>query len=155
MNSAPGVRGEGGAALLLVVVAMALLGALAIGAFGTARLEQRSAAGLTHATEAFEAAEAGLAWVAAGWDSTVSAGPPGVPRIGPSVVKRRVRFTPAVTRLNATLYLIVVTGERLDGAGTVLARRTLGLVGKSPRAAGGGPMGFEPLGSHRWVQLYR
>ena len=154
MSFSGGVRGEAGAALLLVVVALALLGAMAVGAFATARLERRSASDLVYATEAFEAAESGLAWAAAGWDSTVSAGPPGVPRIGPSVVKGRMRFTPVLTRLNATLYFIVVTGERLDGEGNVLARRVLGLVGKSPPPGAGGAGGFVPLAERSWVQLY-
>jgi len=69
-------------ALLLVVVALALLGALALAAFGVASREQRGATDLMFATEAFEAAEGRLAAVEAGWDTTTAGLPVGVPHPG-------------------------------------------------------------------------
>jgi hypothetical protein len=135
-------------ALLLVVVALALLGAMALGAFGSARLEERSAANLLYATEAFEAAEAALVLAAAQWDSTAPGAPLMVPRPGPVVVGNGARSSSTVTRLTPTLYLIVGTGERLDGDGNPLARRVLGLVGKAL------PGGFVPLAERGWIQLY-
>ena len=50
-----------GFALLLVVVALAVLGALTLTAFGAGRRAWRNAADVGAAAEAFEAAEAGLA----------------------------------------------------------------------------------------------
>jgi len=141
-------------ALLLVVVALALLGALALAAFGVASREQRGATDLMFATEAFEVAEGRLAAVEAGWDTTAAGLPVGMPHPGVVVVTSRMRSTATVTRLNATLYLVVVTGERLDGDGNVLARRRLGLMGRSQSPAGGGPAGFVPLTGRSWAQLY-
>jgi hypothetical protein len=149
-----GLRGDRGVALLLVVVALALLGALALGAFGSARLEERSASNLRYAAEAFEAAEAGLTRAADRWDTSALGAPVWVPRPEPAVVEHGARSSATVTRLNSTLYLIVGTGERLDGDGTVLARRVLGVIGKSQPLGAGGAVGFAPLVERSWVQLY-
>ncbi len=140
-------------ALLLVVVALALLGALALAAFGVASREQRNATDLMFATEAFEAAEGRLASEVAGWDTTAAGLPVWVPHPGVVVVTSRMRSTATVTRLTGTLYLIVATGERLDGDGNVLARRTLGLVGRVLPAAGG-TTSFVPISGRGWAQLY-
>ena len=154
MNGRGWLRGDRGAALLLVVVALALLGALALGAFASARLEERSATNLRFATEAFEAAEAGLTRAADRWDTTALGAAVWLPRPEPAVVDHGARSSATVTRLNSTLYLIVGTGERLDGEGNVLARRVLGLVGKSLPLGAGGAAGFAPLAERSWIEVY-
>jgi hypothetical protein len=154
MTGRAGARRDRGAALLLVVVALALLGALALGAFGEARREARSAADFMYAAEAFEAAEAGLARAAAPWDTTALGAPVWIPQPGPSVVSSRTRSSTTVTRLNGTLFLIVGTGERLDGEGGLLARRSLSMVAKSQLPSAGGPAVLVPIRERSWAQRY-
>lgn len=144
---------EEGFGLLLVVVLLALMGALALGAFGAARREFRHASELSYAAQALEAAESGLA-VAASAAAGLSGGPPFTPVAGPSARDDRTHFTTTIVRLNESLVLLTAIGERLDGAGEVLARRTLGLVGKLVPGVGVAPPRFAPLESRGWVQLY-
>lgn len=146
-------RAERGFGLLLVVVAIAVLGFLSLSAFGIARREFRSAEDLGYAAEAFEAAEAGLATAAAG-AASIAAAPLMTPQLGPAIVTSRTRIATSVVRLNGNVVFVSAIGERLDGAGEVLAQRRLGLVGKIDPAVGAMPARFRPLGSRGWVQLY-
>lgn len=154
MGSASRPGSEQGFGLLLVVVVLALMGALSLGAFGVARREFRNASDLGYAAQAFEAAEAGLAAV-----ESVAAGFAGAPilaaRSGPTSTSPRVRFTTSVLRLNESVVLLTSVGERLDGAGEVLARRYLGVVGKLIPAVDSVPPSFVRLGSRAWAQLYQ
>lgn len=150
----PGSSGrEGGFGLLLVVVLLALMGALSLGAFGAARREFRNASDLGYAVHAFEAAESGLAAAAS------AAGGFGgaalfVPQAGPASLGDRRRVTTTVIRLNESHFLLTSVGERLDGGGAVLARRLLGLVGRLEPGIGSAPPRFVPLDSRGWAQLY-
>ena len=146
--------GERGFGLLLVVVVLALLGLLSLSAFGIARREFRSATEVGYAAEAFEAAESGLA-AAASAAAGLGSAPPLVPQPGPGVLGDRGRFATTVVRLTESIILLQSTGERLDGAGEVLARRVLGMVGTVVPADGSAPAGFRPLQSRAWTQLYR
>lgn len=144
---------ERGFGLLLVVVVLAVLGFLSLSAFGIARREFRTATDLGFAAEAFEAAESGLAAAAstaAGFQSV----PLLVPQLGPGVLGHRTRFATTVVRLTPSVLLLRSDGERLDGAGEVLARRGLGMVGKVIPATGSAPAKFQPLNSRGWAQLY-
>lgn len=145
-------RAERGFGLLLVVVALAVLGFLSLSAFGIARREFRSARDLGYAAEAFEAAEAGLAAAAAG-GATLAASPLMILQPGPALVSARTRVATSVVRLNGSVVFVSAIGERLDGAGEVLAQRRLGLVGKIDSAVGVTPARFRQLGSWGWVQL--
>lgn len=73
MTARPGARGlapdRRGAALLLAVVLLALLGAIAASAVELARAEHRNGLGILAATQASAAAEAALAEAAQGWPS--------------------------------------------------------------------------------------
>jgi len=144
---------ESGFGLLLVVVVLALMGALSLGAFGVARREFRNASDLGYSAQAFEAAEAGLASaesVAAGF----AGAPILAPMTGPTSAGPGTRFTTSILRLNESFVLLTSVGERLDGGGGVLARRYLGLVGKVIPAVDSVPPRFVRLGSRGWVQLY-
>lgn len=153
MPPVPDVGGRNGFALLLVIVALAVLGALTITAFGTGRREWRNAAELASAAQAFEAAEAGLA-VARAAAGGFAGVPVFEPQVGPSGPGIRTRFTTVVMRLNPSLMLLTATGERLDGGGEVVARRVLALVGRLIPAAGGAGPRFEPLRERGWMQIY-
>jgi hypothetical protein len=147
-------RDARGFGLLLVVVVLAVLGFLSLSAFGIARREFRSAMEVGFAADAFEAAESGLAAsasVAGGFGSA----PPLVSLPGPGVAGERTRFATTIIRLAGSVVLLESTGERMDGAGDVLARRILGMAGKIVPAAGTSPARFQPLASRGWVQLYR
>jgi hypothetical protein len=77
-----------------------------------------------------------------------------VPQLGPGVLGDRTRFATTVVRLTPSVLLLRSAGERLDGAGEVLARRRLGMVGKVIPATGSAPGRFQPLNSRGWAQLY-
>lgn len=147
---ADGKRGFG---LVLVVVALAVLGFLSLTTFGIARREFRNAMDDGFAAEAFEAAESGLAAAAAGAAGFVGA-PRWVPQPGPGTPGGRTRFETTVIRLTGSALLLQSTGERLGGAGEVLARRRLGVVGKIIPATASAPARFQQLASRGWVQLY-
>ncbi len=144
---------ERGFGLLLVVVVLALLGFLSLSAFGIARREFRGATDLGFAAEAFEAAESGLA-AAASAAAVFGSAPLRQPQLGPGMTGDRVRFATTILRLTESLVLLQSTGERLDGAGEVLARRRLGLVGRLVSPAGSATPRFEQIQSQGWVQLY-
>jgi len=149
-----GDRGrERGFGLLLVVVVLALLGLLALSTFGIARREFRGARDLGYAAEAFEAAESGLA-AAASIAPGFAVAPPMFSQPGPGAVGGRTRFATTVVRLNGSVMVLRATGERLGGAGEVLSRRRLGLVGKIIPATGASAARFQPLDSRGWVQIF-
>jgi hypothetical protein len=144
---------ERGFGLLLVVVVLAVLGFLSLSAFGIARREFRSAMDVGFAAEAFEAAESGLA-AAASVAGGFGSAPLRAPQSGPGIVGDRTRFATTMTRLTGSVVLLQSTGERLDGAGEVLARRRLGLLGRIVTPTGSTVPRFEQLQSRGWVQLY-
>lgn len=142
-----------GFGLLLVVVVLTLLGLLSLGAFAVARRELRATTELGFAAQAFEAVESGLA-VAASAAGAFAAAPLLVPQTGPAGTVGQGRYTTTVIRLNESLWLLSAVGERVDGAGEVVARRTLGLVGKLVPDPAGGRDRFARLVSRGWVQVY-
>jgi type II secretory pathway pseudopilin PulG len=148
------IGAERGFGLLLVVVALAILGALTLGAFGAARHELRNATNLAFAAQAFEAAEAGLATAAAAAGAFASA-PQLVRQPGPGAAGAGIRYATTVVRLNESLFLLTSVGERLDGGGGVRGRRVLGVVGRVVPGSGSAPPRFEPLRARGWIQLYQ
>lgn len=147
-------KGEEGYGLLMVVVALALLGALALGASGAARREFRNATDVGYAAAALQAAEAGLAAVADA--GTQLAGvPPLVPVPGPSWEGGGVRYTTTELRLGGGLALLTSVGERVDAGGGLLARRVLAELGRLAEPTDSGAPRFRRLREHAWVQVYR
>lgn len=146
-------HGEQGFGLLLLVGVLAVLGLLSLGAFAVARREVRSSADTGLAADAFELAESGLA-VASAAAPALASSPPMVPLAGPIVLGERSRVATTLTRLTGTLVLLQSTGERLDGAGDVVARAALGLLGTLLPASDSAPARFRQLPSRGWMQLY-
>jgi hypothetical protein len=145
---------ERGFALLIVVVALAVLGGLGLGAFAIGRREMRLASELGYAAQAFEAAEAGLAVASAG-AAAFAAAPPLVPQAGAALEFGGIGFSTSVLRLNESLYLLSSEGRRLDGGGGLLARRSLGLIGRIVTPPDSAAPRFQPLSPRGWVQPYR
>ena len=130
-SAAPRLDDERGIALAVAIFAIVIIGMLVAGVFYASYLEQRSGENTLYAQQAFESAESGMASVFANWDqSTYGAFPVDTPQTRTTVTVGRTRYTPIITRLNSTLFLVSARGEQLDGSGTVIARRTLATLGR-------------------------
>ncbi|HEU4649558.1 MAG TPA: hypothetical protein VFS33_10900 [Gemmatimonadales bacterium] len=138
----PRLSDERGIALALAVFALVVVGALVAGIFYTGQLEQRSGRNTLYASQAQEAAEAGLAYEVGNWNSTVyNALPNGATltdqvrmAVGPTGSQAATTFTTSVTRLNGTLFLIRSTGERFRAGGNVdqnvMGSRSVGMFAR-------------------------
>lgn len=127
----PRLGDERGMALAVAIFAIVIIGMLVAGVFYASYLEQRTGENTLYSQQAFEAAESGMTDVMSNWDYAVySAFPVDSPRALASVTLGRTRYTPSVTKLTSTLFLVSATGEQLDGGGAVLARRMLGMLGR-------------------------
>ncbi|HEX6644498.1 MAG TPA: hypothetical protein VF037_07470 [Gemmatimonadales bacterium] len=127
---APRLSDERGIALAMAVFALVIIGVLVAGAFFSGRLEQRGGSNSVMATEAFEAAEGGLAYtINDGWQtSTFNALAVGASSVRPPVgIGTNAQATPTVTKLNSAVYLVRSEGQRLVG-GNIVARRLLGTL---------------------------
>jgi len=149
---------ERGIALAIALFALALIGALVGGTFFVGRLEQQSGQNVLFATQAGEAAEAGLSEAMATvavptLEALAVGGPPldlGTVTLAPGISSSR-----QVTRLTAGLFLIGARGARQDAAGTTLSARSVGLLVRLDRAADSADSGaVVRLGNRAWVQLY-
>jgi len=138
-------------ALLSVLLALVLLGALVAAGFYAALLEQRLGRHTLEATQAVEAAEAGLAQVAGSWETY-----PGLPALAvnatltlPSVTFATGQvFEVSVRRLTDVLYLVQAIGNATDAAGNSLARRAIARLVRVEGAA------VVPLKERSWVAVY-
>lgn len=120
-------RDERGLALVLSLIAMVVIAALISGVFVASRQEMAGGRSAVLATQATEAAEAGLNDMLANW--SVSYNKYGVDgdSVFPSVmVGPRGRYTQVLTRLNGGKYLLRVRGDQLGASGNVIATRYLG-----------------------------
>lgn len=127
---APRLSDERGIALAMAVFALVIIGVLVAGAFFSGRLEQRGGTNSVMATEAFEAAEGGLAYtINDGWQtSTFNALAVGASSVQPPIAMGgNAQATPTVTKLNSAVYLVRSEGQRLVG-GNITARRLLGTL---------------------------
>lgn len=125
---------EQGMALILAVFGLVVIGALVAGSFFVSRVEQVSGYNTVWATQAGEAAEAGLGYALAVVDPTTYEAMPvwdpaspneyvtsgsGIPGMSTVV------YTDSVRRLNNTVFLVRSTGRRVSAGGQVLASQTL------------------------------
>lgn len=125
------VNNERGVALAIAIFAIVIIGMLVAGVFYGSFLEQRTGENTLYAQQAFEAAEGGMATVFNSWDASVyGAFPVDTPQALAAVTTGRTRVTPIITRLSSGLYLVAARGEQLNGSGGVLARRSLGTLGR-------------------------
>ena len=123
-------------ALVAVILALSVVGALVATAFHTALLEQRSARYALDATEAAEAAEAGVAAMVARWEAYPALPPLAVNAwltLPSETYAGGAAFEISVLRLTDALYLIQSSGIRTDADNNILARR---IVAKLVRVDG-------------------
>lgn len=131
LRAAPRLDDERGVALAVAIFAIVIIGMLVAGAFYASLLEQRTGENTLYAQQAFEAAESGMADALNNWDQSVyGAFPVDTPQTLTTVTAGRTRYTPIVTRLNSTLFLVSARGEQVDGGGRILARRMLGTLAR-------------------------
>ena len=127
----PRLDSERGVALAVAIFAIVIIGMLVAGAFYASYLEQRTGENTLYAQQAFEAAESGMADVLSNWNQSVYGGfPVDTPQTLATVTTGRTRYTPLITRLNSTMFLVSARGEQVDAGGAVLARRMLGTLAR-------------------------
>jgi hypothetical protein len=149
---------ERGIALPLALLVLIVVGALVVGSFFTARLEQQSGRNTLFAAQAREAAEAGLSQALATVDAAMLeaiaiGGPP--LSLGAVNLSNGARAGLDVRRLTGALFLVRVQGWRPDAGGMVLATRSLGAVVQLMPAAVAGAGGLQPrLAERGWLSLY-
>src|SRR5688572_685828 len=120
-------RGERGMALVLSLIAMLVIAALISGVFVASRQEMAGGRSAVLATQATEAAEAGLNDMLANWSVAYNKYGINGDSVFPSVmVGPKGRYTQVLTRLNGGKYLLRVRGDQLGAAGNVIATRYLG-----------------------------
>jgi hypothetical protein len=151
---------ERGFALVAAVFVLAIIGALIASSFFAGRLEQQSGQSSFFAAQAREAAEAGLTESIAGASAAALEGLAvgGVPlEIGNIVIGNGVTARSQVSRLTSRLFLIRADGQRQSADGTVLARRSLGLLVQLVTSAteeSGSSVAVTPLAERGWVHLF-
>ncbi|MBA2627445.1 MAG: hypothetical protein H0U85_05480 [Gemmatimonadales bacterium] len=160
-----GLRDERGIALAMAVFAMVVIGALVAGSFFTGRLEQRTGLNALFGAQALAAAEAGAAATLAGWDPAFTSLPLTRDSVLPpdSRLSGNTWYVATVTHLSPTTYLIRSEGQRRSVAGTVLARRQVGIWVRLPPEAidpacgcprAGSVVAPVPFATRSWAQLF-
>ena len=120
-------RDERGLALVLSLIAMIVIAALISGVFVASRQEMAGGRSAVLATQATEAAEAGLNDMLANWSVAYNRYGINGDSAFPSVmVGPRGRYAQVLTRLNGGKYLLRVRGDQLGASGNVIATRYLG-----------------------------
>ena len=125
---------EQGMALILSVLGLVVIGALVAGSFFVGRVEQVTGYNTVWASQAGEAAEAGLGYAMSSIDPTVyeampvwdPAAPNEMVTSGSGIAgMSTLVYTDSVRRLNNTVFLVRSTGRRVTAGGQVLASQTL------------------------------
>lgn len=120
-------RDERGLALVLSLVAMVVIGALITGVFVAGRLEMAGGRSALLATQATEAAEAGMNDMLANWSVAYNTyGIYGDSGFATTNVGPNARYSQVLTRMSGGKYLLRVRGDLMNAAGTVIATRYLG-----------------------------
>jgi hypothetical protein len=144
-------------ALVLAMFALVVLGAIVAGTFFAGRLEQQSGENTLYATQAQEAAEAGLTdalvtLAPAGMSSLVPAGAPLL--LPPMSVGTGVSVERQISRLSGNLFLLTARATRHDAGGGPLANRAAGLLVHLLPDSASGVSVVAPLRDRPWLQLY-
>lgn len=126
----PRLHNERGMALAVAIFALVVIGALVAGTFYSGWVEQQSGRNTVYATQAAEAAEAGLSTVISDGDATLYQPLPigSTMALGTTALGANVSVTTQATRLTQSLFLVQALGQRTDAAGGVLARRSIGAL---------------------------
>jgi len=120
-------RDERGLALVLSLIAMVVIAALISGVFISGRLEMAGGRSSVRATQATEAAEAGINDLLANWSVAYNTfGIYGDSTFPTVTVGPNARYNQVLTRMSGGKYLLRVRGDQLDAAGNVIATRYLG-----------------------------
>ncbi len=126
------VRNRRGIALPLVLFVLVILGAITVGSFYVARLEQRTGDNTIASVRALNAAEAGIAsaianWNAQAWNGTAvgTSLPLGTVSLGGTSY-----YADTLTRVNNSLFLIQAVGLDSVASGRVFARRRIGVISR-------------------------
>jgi hypothetical protein len=146
-----------GIAMAAAIFALAVVGGIVAGGFGIALLEQQSGRNTLFAVQASEAAEAGVRELLqeasrSGLESLAIGGvplslAPATPIAGTAVVGE-------ISRLADNLYLVRCRGSRIDGAGGVLASRSVGLLARWSGDTLDDAHLLLPIEQRPWLQLY-
>ena len=156
------MNAEAGFALATAMFTLAVIGALLAGSFLPARLEQQSGYNVTYASQAREAAEAGLAETVGALEASalesLVAGGVALDR-GTMQMGEMVMVQSTVARLTNYVFIVKSQGTRHDASGGALATRTLGLLVRLGTFAGsevetGTSRPAIPLAERSWVRLY-
>ena len=151
-----GNREERGMALAAAVFALAVIGGLVAGNFVAGLLEQQSGRNTLFGMQAAEAAEAelraALELIPATSLSSIPVG--GAPTLLDSVAFNGVAVEGQVSRLTDRIFLVRARASRIDGDGSALAARSLGLLITLTVDAVGQVAGVAPLTQRSWIQLY-
>jgi hypothetical protein len=160
-GSAARADGEKGFALAMAMFTLAVIGALVAGSFLPGRLEQQSGYNVTYASQAREAAEAGLADAVAALDTEeldplVSGGV--ALDLGTVTLGEMITVHTTVARLTSRVFMVRSRGTRHDASGGELAGRTLGLFVRIASTAGFPPDDAAlpaaiPLVERSWMRL--
>jgi len=123
-------RDERGIALAIAIFALVIIATLVAGVFFMARLEQRSGSQTIWATQASEAADAGLNATLANWSGTYNTMPVGdVLTLSTVTMGANARYTPTVQKLSNEIFLVQSRGERTSSGG-VLSSNNAGRIVK-------------------------
>jgi hypothetical protein len=154
---------ERGAALVLALFALAVIGALVGSNFLAGRVEQQSGQNTFFAVQAREAAEAGLNDAMASTDAAALAAlavGDAPLNLGSISLNGGVSARREATRLTSGLFLIRSRGVRQSTGGIVLGVRSLGALVQLPdpsassdTAAGSAGSGLRVV-ERGWIQLY-
>lgn len=119
---------ERGIALAVAIFALVVIGALVAGTFFAGRSEQQTGRNTVYVTQAAEAAEAGLSdAISTGTGAVYDAIPlGGSVDLADLTISGQLAADRSVSRLTSSVFLIRAIGNRTDGAGNVLATRSLG-----------------------------
>ena len=152
---------DGGFALATAMFTLAVIGALVAGSFLPGRLEQQSGRNVTYASQAREAAEAGLVEAVAALEApAVEHLVPGVVLdLGTMTLGEMVSVRTTVARLTSRVLIVRSYGTRHDASGGELATRALGLFVRLGAGAGltpedGALPAVIPLVERSWVRIY-
>ena len=149
--------GHRGIALAAAIFALAVVGGIVAGGFGIALLEQQSGRNTLFATQASDAAEAGL------WEllhqaprtAVESLAVGGAPlSLAPATPITGVAVLGQISRVADKLYLVRSRADRVDAAGGVLASRSVGLLARWSGDTLDEAYFLLPIRERPWLQLY-
>jgi hypothetical protein len=156
-NRSPGLGDKRGMALVIAMFALVVLGAIVAGTFFAGRLEQQSGDNTLYATQAREAAEAGLTDALVTLEpaamSSLSAGAAPL-LLSPISVGAGVSVERQISRLTSTLFLLTSRATRRDAGGGALASGAAGLLVHLLPDSASGTAVVAPLRERAWLQLY-